>query len=115
MAEIRLLLDADVSLLLAETLRPRGHDVVHASEIGLRIASDDVVLAAAAAQGRAVLTHNVEDYVRLAHEYGRDARRHAGIVFARQQPFRELLRRAVTLLHDHRAEDVEGASIWLPR
>jgi uncharacterized protein with PIN domain len=113
-AEIRLLLDADVTLLLAGTLRLHGHDVVHASEVGLRIASDDAVLAAASVQGRAVLTHNVEDYVRLAREYARDARAHAGIIFAKQRPFREMLRRAATLLHDYRAEDVEGTSLWLP-
>ena len=115
MADLRLLLDADVALLLAKTLRLCGHDVVHAGEANLRAAHDQIILREAVAQGRAVLTHNIDDYARLAREYAREARPHAGIVFAKQQPFRDLLRRTVTLLRDHAAEDLAGVSMWLPR
>lgn len=56
-----MLLDEDVQLVMAQALRDRGHDVVHALEAGLKSRDDALVLATAVAQGRAVLTHNVTD------------------------------------------------------
>ena len=58
MATLRILLDEDVPILLATTLRTRGYDVVHATEVGLARRDDEDIFGAAIASRRAVLTHN---------------------------------------------------------
>ena len=72
-----LLADEQFPLPVVRNLRARGHDVVTAQDAGLTGAADPDVLAAATADGRAVLTYD-RDYIRL-HKSGVT---HAGIVFA---------------------------------
>jgi predicted nuclease of predicted toxin-antitoxin system len=114
-ATIRLLLDEDVPRSLADTARRRGFDVMHATEVGLSHKPDEVVLAAAVASGRAVMTHNVRHYVPLAHEYARTGRKHRGIVLSNQEPFSELVRRTLLLLATRTHEEIDGTVIWIPR
>ena len=66
---MKLLLDEMISWRIAAQLRGRGHDVVAVKRDRpeLERALDPSVLAAAAAERRAVVTNNVRDY-RLAHE-----------------------------------------------
>ena len=116
MAEVRLLLDEDVPRLLAESLRARDHDVVHATEVGLKSIDDSSVLARAVARDRTVLTHNAADYIQLAALYGRTGKSHHGIVIARQESgdFRWLLRETGKLLIARTAADLRDAVVWLP-
>lgn len=80
---MKLLLDEMISWRIAVELREKGHDVIAIKrdwpELGSRV--DPIVLEAAAAEGRAVVTNNVRDY-RIAHERlrvrGAD---HYGIVY----------------------------------
>lgn len=115
MTPLRLLLDEDVPLQLAEALRGRGCDAVHAIEVGLKRRDDDAILAAAVVAGRAVLTHNVRDFAPLAEQYARTARAHHGIVLSNQEPFRELFRRTLLLYATRTREEIDGATLWLPR
>jgi hypothetical protein len=48
------------AVLLRDT---NGHDAVHVVEVGLRAADDAQVAATARAEGRAVVTENVADFV----------------------------------------------------
>jgi hypothetical protein len=48
------------AVLLRDT---HGHDAVHVVEVGLRAADDAQVAATARAEGRAVVTENVADFV----------------------------------------------------
>jgi predicted nuclease of predicted toxin-antitoxin system len=66
---LKLLLDEMISWRIAAQLRSRGHDVVavERDRPELEQSLDPIVLAAAAAERRAVVTNNVRDY-RLAHE-----------------------------------------------
>jgi predicted nuclease of predicted toxin-antitoxin system len=109
----RLLLDEDVPLDLAEALRSRGFDVVHASEVGLRHTADAQVLARAVELGRAMLIHNVGDYMRLVEEYGRTGRAHLGVIVAEQIPFKMLLARAARLLAEREEQSLRDAVVWL--
>jgi predicted nuclease of predicted toxin-antitoxin system len=113
MATIRLLLDEDVRVLLAEVLRQRGYDAVHVIERHRGGRSDAEQLAYATAQRRAILTHNIRDYVMLDRDYRSRRRRHQGIIASDQLPFRELLRRTLRCLSRTRAEDMSGHIIWL--
>ncbi|HTU19235.1 MAG TPA: DUF5615 family PIN-like protein [Gemmataceae bacterium] len=63
-------------------LRSLGHDVVTAQQAGQANQSipDPLVLAFAAAQGRAVVTFNYRHFVRLHHQTGS----HAGIIVCKK-------------------------------
>lgn len=74
----RLYADEDFSYPVVTRLRQLGHDILTAQEAGQanqRVA-DHVVLAYASEQGRAVLSFNRRDFIRLH----RDVSSHAGIV-----------------------------------
>ena len=66
---MKLLLDEMISWRIAAQLRSRGHDVVAVKRDRPQLESrvDPIVLTAAAAEQRAVVTNNVRDY-RVAHE-----------------------------------------------
>ena len=100
--------------MLAEALRRRGCDAVHAIEAGLKQRGDDVILAAAVAEGRAVLTHNVRDFAPLTEQYARTGKAHHGVILSNQEPFRELFRRTLLLFAPRTQEEIDGATVWLP-
>jgi predicted nuclease of predicted toxin-antitoxin system len=95
---IRLLLDEDVWQGLAAVLREAGYDAVSVTEAGRKGFSDEEILAHAIAEGRAVLTHNIQDFAPLAETYFLQAIEHLGIIVARQFEKGELLRRTLALL-----------------
>ncbi len=94
----RLLLDEDIWQGLAAVLREAGYDAASVTELGYKGLSDEEILAAAAAAGRAVLSHNIQDFAPLAETCFFENRPHAGIIVARQFKKGELLRRVTALL-----------------
>ncbi len=113
MARPTLLLDEDVRVLLAEILRQRGYDAVHVLEVGRGGKSDPEQLAYAVSQGRAMLTHNIRDHLRLARTYQARGKEHHGIIVSDQVPLRELLRRTLRCLSRYTAEEILNRVIWL--
>jgi len=81
----RLYLDEDVMPLFARLLRARGHDVVSAHEAGATGLTDEEQLQRATAMGRAILTYNYKDFIRLAHERAAARAAHGGIIIAYHQ------------------------------
>jgi predicted nuclease of predicted toxin-antitoxin system len=61
---VRFLVDMPLSPGLARELRGKGHDAVHAIDLGLDRAPDTAVLAAAVTDRRTVITADL-DYPRL--------------------------------------------------
>ena len=110
---IKLYLDEDVDPLLAEVLRDRGFDCISTHEVNNRGRSDLDQLAFAAGQGRAILTFNVRDFVRLAQEFDAAGKSHKGIIVSDHPAFRELLRRILMLLHRHVNKDLTDRLLWL--
>lgn len=100
------LLDGDVHPSLATALRRHGFDAVHGIEVGRRAHSDAEQLAFAAAEQRVLVTHNRRDFLTLARQWWDGDDHHAGIVYARQAPVGELLRRFLLLLDQMTAEDL---------
>jgi predicted nuclease of predicted toxin-antitoxin system len=87
--------DEGFSKVATELLRQLGHDVLTVQEAGQanqRI-PDDQVLAFATSQGRAVLTVNRDDFIRL-HRMSSD---HAGIVVCTEDLNRQ---RLATRIHE---------------
>jgi predicted nuclease of predicted toxin-antitoxin system len=72
----RLYADEDFDYRVVEELRRLGHDVLTVQEDGHASADDSHVLAFATAHGRAILTHNRRDFIRLH----RRTQPHSGIV-----------------------------------
>jgi hypothetical protein len=89
----RFLADEDFPLPVVLHLRAYGHDVTTALEEGLanRRTEDNALLSYSSQTGRAVLTHNRKDYVRLH----RDHPAHAGIIVCTRDADSERLARHI--------------------
>lgn len=95
---IKLLLDEDVWTGLAAALRKAGHDAVSVNELERKGLADEDQMAFAAAEGRAILTHNIQDFAPLAEVYFNQGIFHSGIIVSRHFEKGELLRRTLALL-----------------
>jgi hypothetical protein len=83
-----LYLDQHVNVQLAVDLRARGYDVLTTQDAGNEEASDDVQLAFATDQRRAILTFNIRDFAPLHEQWQNEGRNHGGIVVSRQMGHR---------------------------
>lgn len=99
--------------MLAKTLRQRGFDARHVLELKRGGLSDPEQFAFAVKQRRAILTHNIRDYVLLHREYRAKGRTHYGILVCDQVPFRELLRRIARCLGRRSDADIRNQVTWL--
>lgn len=108
MSQIKLLLDEDVWLGLAATLREQGFDVIHVNELNRKGLSDDEQLAYAARSSRAILTHNAKDFVPLAISYFFENRPHAGVIITPQLDKGEFTRRVLALLRSLSTEEISN-------
>jgi predicted nuclease of predicted toxin-antitoxin system len=113
MSTIRLLLDEDVWLGLAKTLRKRGYDALHVYEVQRGELPDADQFEYATQEQRAILTHNAADFVRLAREYYTSSRSHAGMILSPQISKSELLRRTLNLLDALSAEEANDTVRYL--
>jgi len=104
---IELYLDEDVNVLVAHLVRAHGYAAVTTVEAGRRGDSDDVQLAYAVSQGRAVLTHNRSDFAALAQEYTATGRMHSGIIIAVRRPPHELTRRLLRIFNAVTADEMQ--------
>lgn len=86
---MKLLLDEMYPARLAQMLRERGADAEAVDERSpLRGLADGELLVVAAREGRALVSENVADFMRLYGEWGADASlRHTGIVIALSSRF----------------------------
>lgn len=67
--QVKVYLDEDVQPLLAQVLRERAYDVISCIEMNLVGLSDEKQLLQAISLKRAILTHNIRDFVRLHKEH----------------------------------------------
>jgi hypothetical protein len=83
-----LLLDEMFSDAIAEQLRKHRHDVLAVvADPGLVALPDDEILAAATADGRALVTANVKDFIPLDAQYKSAGRGHAGLILVSTTTF----------------------------
>jgi molybdopterin-biosynthesis enzyme MoeA-like protein len=104
--DIKLMLDEDVHLALADGLEKRGYDVVHVVTLGRRSKSDAEQLEYAATHGRCVFTFNVGDFGDLHELWLNDQREHAGIIVSKHRTVGECLRRLLVVLQTTGAEQM---------
>jgi hypothetical protein len=85
---VKLVLDEHVPSAIARELRVRGHDVITAVDLFTgRDRGDEVLLEAALAAGRAIVTSDVGDFAHLHRVAVLSGRGHAGLVFFSQRRF----------------------------
>jgi len=96
--DIKVLLDEDVWTGLAAALRQAGYDALSVNELERKAFSDEEQLAFAVTEGRAILTHNIQDFAPLAEVYFKQDIPHYGIIVAQQFEKGALLRRTLDLL-----------------
>jgi Domain of unknown function (DUF5615) len=92
---IRLFTDEDVDADLASELRRHGYEVLSTQEAGRhnqRI-PDTGQLDFATRQQRAILVHNIDEYITLAKLWHANGQEHCGIILSRRLPIGELVRR----------------------
>jgi hypothetical protein len=109
----KLHLNENPSPRLANELRKYGFDVVATQETDLLSAPDDVQLAHAASEQRAVLTFNIGDFAVLHEQYLAEGKDHWGIILSNREPIGELLRRILRLLNTASAEELKNQVRWL--
>jgi len=111
--KLHLHLDADASSkALYNALLERGHDVTRTPTEWMPFdASDEQQLLGATAQGRAIFTYNIGDFIVLGKRYPQ----HAGIVLARQKSLslNELIHALDRVLRETNADEWVGQTRWL--
>jgi hypothetical protein len=95
---IKLLLDEHIWVGLTDALVQRGYDVVHTAHTTQCGVDDELLLAYATSQGRAVLTYNVRHFAPLVRMWYEAGREHAGVILSIQQPPGELLKQMERLM-----------------
>ena len=105
--KVRLFIDEDVHLLLADALRKRGYDARHTGEEGRLGATDVEQLEYAAAEGRSLMTFNVGHFVQLHIRWVQTGRGHSGMIVSKQLPVGECLRRLLALLQRETAASMK--------
>jgi len=112
-ADIKVLIDEDTHLALAEALRRRGYDAIHVRELE-RLGVDDLSqLEFAAYEGRCFLTCNIGEFVVLHGSFVNEGREHFGIVVSAQKPVGRMLREMLTFLQSHTANEIQSQVFFL--
>jgi predicted nuclease of predicted toxin-antitoxin system len=105
---IRLYLDEDVNVLVADLLKARGFDAVTTRDVGNLHASDAEQLAYTASQARTLVTHNRTDFEELVQAYFAAGQRHYGVIFAVRRSPQELAQRLLTILNQVTADEMQN-------
>lgn len=110
---LRLHLDVDTSSkALHHALLERGHDVTRTPTEWMPLdASDEGQLLGATAQGRALFTYNIRDFIVLGERYPH----HAGIIlaFQRSMSLGEIIDALDRVLCETSADEWIGQTRWL--
>ncbi|BAZ07740.1 DUF5615 family PIN-like protein [Calothrix sp. NIES-3974] len=105
---IRLYLDEDVNVLVADLLKARGFDALTVRDAGQLQASDEEQLAYAVSQKRALVTHNRADFEKLIQTYFDTEQKHYGVILAVRRPPQEIAKRLLAILNQVTAEEMEN-------
>lgn len=108
---IRLYLDEDVYKSVAPALRTRGFDAVSVHDLGHYGWSDEEHLAYASAEGRAIFSFNIPDFIALHRTYLLDGKPHPGIILSKQRSIREIIHRLLALLNRLTADEMKN-QLW---
>ena len=109
----KLHLNEHLSPRLAQQLRRHGFDVTSTLESNLVSKSDPEQLEFCCAEGRAILTFNVDDFTLLHEQYQAAEKAHYGIILSTREPIAVLLHRLLRLLNSLDADELKNQVRWL--
>lgn len=110
---IKVYLDEDVNVLIAELVRLQKIKSLTVDEAGRKGKTDAEQLKYAAQNGYAILTHNRIDYEALARNYFEDDKTHRGIIIAVRRPIHEIAERLLKVLNDFTADEMTNQIIYI--
>ncbi|BAY29536.1 hypothetical protein NIES2107_13790 [Nostoc carneum NIES-2107] len=105
---MRLYLDEDVHVLVADLLKARGFDAITARDAGKLQISDEEQLAYAVSQERTLVTHNRTDFEELIQAYFDTGQPHYGVIFAVRRSPQEITQRLMVILNHITADEMEN-------
>jgi predicted nuclease of predicted toxin-antitoxin system len=105
---IRLYLDEDVNVLVAELLQARGFDAITARDAEQLHATDAEQFAYAVSQGRTMITHNRTDFESLVQAYFDSGQMHYGVIFAVRRSPQEIAQRLLIILNQVTSDEMQN-------
>jgi predicted nuclease of predicted toxin-antitoxin system len=105
---IRLYLDEDVNVLVADLLRARGFDVITTLDAGQLHAKDEQQLAYAVSQARTLVSHNRTDFEELVQHYFNLGQMHYGVIFAVRRSPQEIVQRLLLILNQVTSDEMQN-------
>jgi predicted nuclease of predicted toxin-antitoxin system len=120
---LRLLLDQHYDPVIAQELRRRGIDAVavQGDRPDLEGQDDEILLRAAAAERRVMVTNNVRDFAPLVEDFGLRGETHYGVVLTNDSTFPRskagvglLIRALSALVEDAPDDDLLDSCMYLP-
>jgi predicted nuclease of predicted toxin-antitoxin system len=109
---ISLYLDENISFPIADWLRRSGQDVIHAFDENRMHVSDEEHLRYASSLGRALVTHNFADFVRIHAEFLRRGEPHLGIVLMPVRPDSVVVARLSSHVARFTPAEQAGQILW---
>ena len=110
---ISLYLDEDVDVLIARLVQSRAFSALTAHDADRTGKSDAEQLDFATAGHMAILTHNRDDFEKLAREYTDARRNHCGIFIATRRSPYEITRRLIVLLNRITADEMDNQVLYI--
>jgi predicted nuclease of predicted toxin-antitoxin system len=105
---IRLYLDEDVNVLVADLLKARGFDALTVRDAGQLQASDEEQFAYAVSQERTLVTHNRSDFEELIQAYFDTGQIHYGVILAVRRSPQDITQRLLAILNQVTADEMEN-------
>lgn len=106
-------LDEDVDVLIAELLRSRGFESTTVRQADRLGKTDAEQLQYATSRRAALVTHNRNDFEKLAQEYFEGQKKHFGIIIVVRHPYQEIVRRLLLILDSTTADEMENQVVYI--
>lgn len=103
---IKLYLDEDVDILIADLIRAHGFEVFTTSELGHKSKSDPEQFEFAVKEKLTIVTHNRKDFEKLAQAYFDSGATHFGIIVSVQRIPHQIAARLLNILNNFTADEM---------
>lgn len=105
---VRLYLDEDANVLIADLLKARGFDALTTRDAGQLNATDADQFAYAINQKRTLITHNITDFETLVQTYFDTDLSHYGVIFAVRRSPQAIAQRLLIILNQVAADEMQN-------
>ena len=110
---IKLYLDEDVDVLVAELILSQGFQAITTNEVRRKGEEDPQQLEYAVSQQCAIVTHNRVDFEMLAQQYFADGQTHHGIIIAVQRQPNKIAELLLNILNNFTADEMVNQIIYI--